>query len=62
MDCNTVLKVWLRTSASLDRLQSYLPQSNQAVFVYGGYWMADYVYPESSHPHASNMDAVAIKS
>ncbi|NWK53716.1 alanine racemase [Acinetobacter sp. SwsAc5] len=49
----------------LDRLQSYLPQSNQAVFVYGGYWMADYVYPESSHPHAlygrsSNQELIQV--
>ncbi|WP_180050479.1 alanine racemase [Acinetobacter sp. YH12211] len=61
-----VLKVLAAVQVpGLDRLQSYLPQSNQAIFVYGGYWMADYVYPESSHPHAlygrsSNQELIQV--
>lgn len=26
-------------------------QKHQAVFIYGGYWMGQYVYPAKSHPH-----------
>ncbi|MFW1642220.1 alanine racemase [Acinetobacter guillouiae] len=29
-----------------------LPHSSKALFVYGGYWMAHYVYPRGIHPHA----------
>lgn len=28
-----------------------LPHRSKALFVYGGYWMADYVYPQGIHPH-----------
>ena len=45
----------------LDRL----PHRKQAVFVYGGYWMADYHYPQGATPHAlygrsSNQEMVQI--
>jgi len=29
-----------------------LPHSSKALFVYGGYWMAHYIYPRGIHPHA----------
>lgn len=34
----------------LDML-NLLPHHYQALFVYGGYWRADYIYPEKSQPH-----------
>ncbi|WP_407651540.1 alanine racemase [Acinetobacter sedimenti] len=45
----------------LDRL----PHLKQAAFVYGGYWMADYHYPQGATPHAlygrsSNQEMVQI--
>ncbi|WP_374296341.1 alanine racemase [Acinetobacter sp.] len=45
----------------LDRL----PHRKQAVFVYGGYWMAEYHYPQGTAPHAlygrsSNQEMVQI--
>lgn len=45
----------------LDRL----PHRKQAGFVYGGYWMADYHYPQGARPHAlygrsSNQEMVQI--
>ena len=45
----------------LDRL----PHRKQAVFVYGGYWMADYHFPQGATPHAlygrsSNQEMVQI--
>ena len=30
---------------------NHLPHHYQALFVYGGYWRADYIYPEKSQPH-----------
>ena len=30
---------------------NHLPHHHQALFVYGGYWRADYIYPEKSQPH-----------
>ncbi|MCJ0926743.1 alanine racemase [Acinetobacter lwoffii] len=32
-------------------LLNYLPHQYKAVFIYGGYWRADYIYPEKSRPH-----------
>ncbi len=42
-----------------------LPHWFQAVFVYGGYWRADYVYPSKSRPHllygrSSNQEMVHL--
>lgn len=30
---------------------NHLPHKYKALFVYGGYWRADYIYPEKSWPH-----------
>ncbi|WP_216937575.1 MULTISPECIES: alanine racemase [unclassified Acinetobacter] len=30
---------------------NHLPHRYKAVFIYGGYWQADYIYPEKSRPH-----------
>ncbi|MBA4070002.1 MAG: alanine racemase [Acinetobacter sp.] len=32
-------------------LMNHLPHQYKAVFIYGGYWRADYIYPEKSRPH-----------
>ncbi|WP_148335376.1 MULTISPECIES: alanine racemase [Acinetobacter] len=32
-------------------LLNYLPHQDKAVFIYGGYWRADYIYPEKSRLH-----------
>lgn len=32
-------------------LLNHLPHQYKAVFIYGGYWRADYIYPEKSRPH-----------
>ena len=32
-------------------LLNYLPHQYKAVFIYGGYWRADDIYPEKSRPH-----------
>ena len=42
-----------------------LPHRYKAAFIYGGYWQADYIYPENSQPHAlygrsSNQEMVQI--
>lgn len=42
-----------------------IPQRSKALFIYGGYWMADYVYPQGSHPHmlygrSSNQELVNV--
>ena len=61
-----VLKVLPFTQIpSLPLLNKFLPHKNKALFVYGGYWMADYVYPEGIHPHAlygrsSNQELVNV--
>lgn len=41
------------------------PHKNKALFIYGGYWLADYVYPTGSHPHplygrSSNQELVNV--
>ncbi len=61
-----VLKVLPFTQIpSLPLLNKFLSHKNKALFVYGGYWMADYVYPEGIHPHAlygrsSNQEMVNV--
>ena len=32
-------------------LLNHLPHQYKAVFIYGGYWRADYIYPEKIRPH-----------
>ncbi|MFZ0024447.1 alanine racemase [Acinetobacter sp.] len=32
-------------------LLNHLPHKYKAVFIYGGYWRADYIYPKKSQPH-----------
>jgi len=32
-------------------LLNHLPHQYKAVFIYGGYWRTDYIYPEKSRPH-----------
>jgi D-serine deaminase-like pyridoxal phosphate-dependent protein len=32
-------------------LLNHLPYRYKAVFIYGGYWQADYIYPEKCQPH-----------
>ena len=60
-----VLKVLPYTQLPSMPLLNKLPQSSKALFIYGGYWMADYVYPKGSHPHAlygrsSNQELVNV--
>lgn len=60
-----VLKVLPYTQLPSMPLLNKLPHSSKALFVYGGYWMADYVYPKGSHPHAlygrsSNQEMVNV--
>ena len=42
-----------------------LPHKCKALFIYGGYWLADYVYPDQAHTHAlygrsSNQELVNV--
>ncbi|OTG67699.1 alanine racemase [Acinetobacter silvestris] len=46
-----VLKVLPYTQLPGMPVLNKLPHSSKALFVYGGYWMANYVYPQGSHPH-----------
>ena len=60
-----VLKVLPYTQLPSMALLNKLPHSAKAVFIYGGYWMANYVYPEQSHPHllygrSSNQELVNV--
>lgn len=60
-----VLKVLQETDLPGIPLFKKLPQTSKALFIYGGYWMADYVYPEGSHPHllygrSSNQELVNV--
>ncbi|ENU15820.1 alanine racemase [Acinetobacter lwoffii] len=46
-------------------LLNHLPHQYKAVFIYGGYWRADYIYPEKSRPHmlygrSSNQEMVLV--
>ncbi len=47
-----VLKVLPYTQLPSLTILDKLPHRSKALFVYGGYWMADYVYPQGIHPHA----------
>ncbi|MFV5507690.1 alanine racemase [Acinetobacter sp. 197] len=43
----------------------YLPHPHKALFIYGGYWQANYCYPEKSRPHmlygrSSNQEMVLV--
>lgn len=60
-----VLKVLPSTQLPGMPFFNQLPQRSKALFIYGGYWMADYVYPTGSHPHAlygrsSNQELVNV--
>ena len=46
-----VLKVLPYSQLPGLKLLNHLPHHYQALFVYGGYWRADYIYPEKSRPH-----------
>ena len=42
-----------------------LPHKSKALFIYGGYWLANYVYPKQCHPHmlygrSSNQELVNV--
>lgn len=44
---------------------NYLPHQYKALFIYGGYWQADYYFPEKSQPHilygrSSNQEMVLV--
>ncbi len=46
-------------------LLNKLPHKSKALFLYGGYWLADYVYPNQCRPHllygrSSNQELVNI--
>ncbi|ENX29890.1 hypothetical protein F891_00619 [Acinetobacter sp. CIP 101966] len=46
-----VLKVLPYSQLPGLELLNHLPHKYKALFVYGGYWRADYIYPEKSRPH-----------
>src|SRR5690606_38651495 len=46
-----VLKVLPYSQLPGLELLNHLPHKYKALFVYGGYWRADYIYPEKSQPH-----------
>lgn len=46
-----ILKVLTYSQIPGLEMLNHLPHRHKAVFIYGGYWRADYVYPEKSHPH-----------
>ena len=46
-----VLKVLPYSQLPGLELLNHLPHPHKALFVYGGYWRADYIYPEKSQPH-----------
>lgn len=47
-----VLKVLPYSQLPSLELLNHLPHFYQALFVYGGYWRADYIYPANSRPHS----------
>ncbi|MEG0344551.1 MAG: alanine racemase [Acinetobacter sp.] len=47
-----VLKVLPYSQLPSLELLNHLPHFYQALFVYGGYWQADYIYPANSRPHS----------
>jgi len=46
-----ILKVLPCGQIPVLELMNHLPHQYKAVFIYGGYWRADYIYPEKSRPH-----------
>ena len=62
-----VLKVIQPLQIPALELLSKLPIKQKAVFIYGGYWLADYVYPIGLKPHAlygrsSNQELLSIST
>ncbi|GAA5629501.1 hypothetical protein Acal02_00094 [Acinetobacter calcoaceticus] len=60
-----VLKVLPFTKLPSMSLLDKLPHKCKALFIYGGYWLADYVYPAQAHTHAlygrsSNQELVNV--
>ena len=60
-----VLKVLPFTQLPSMSLLDKLPHKYKALFIYGGYWLANYVYPKQAHPHAlygrsSNQELVNV--
>ncbi|ENX63894.1 MULTISPECIES: alanine racemase [Acinetobacter] len=60
-----VLKILPFTQLPSMSLLDKLPHKCKALFIYGGYWLADYVYPEQAHTHvlygrSSNQELVNV--
>ncbi|MCH7330700.1 alanine racemase [Acinetobacter modestus] len=60
-----VLKILPFTQLPSMSLLDKLPHKCKALFIYGGYWLADYVYPDQAHTHAlygrsSNQELVNV--
>lgn len=46
-----VLKVLRHSQLPGLEVLNHLPHKYKALFIYGGYWQANYIYPEKSKPH-----------
>ncbi|MCP0911722.1 MULTISPECIES: alanine racemase [Acinetobacter] len=46
-----ILKVLSYSQIPGLEMLNHLPHRHKALFIYGGYWQADYIYPEKSQPH-----------
>ena len=60
-----VLKMLNQLQIPALELLSQLPIKQQAIFIYGGYWLADYVYPIGLKPHplygrSSNQEMLTV--
>lgn len=60
-----VLKVLPYTQLPAMSVLDKLPSKSKALFIYGGYWLATYVYPKQCHPHilygrSSNQELVNV--
>ena len=60
-----VLKVLPYTQLPAMPVLDKLPHKSKALFIYGGYWLANYVYPKQCHPHmlygrSSNQELVNV--
>ncbi|MBP9788581.1 MAG: alanine racemase [Acinetobacter sp.] len=60
-----VLKVLPFTQLPSMSLLDNSPHKYKALFIYGGYWLANYIYPKQAHPHAlygrsSNQELVNV--
>lgn len=65
MDCAPVLKVLPFTQLPSMAVLDKLPHKCKALFIYGGYWMANYVYPDQAHTHvlygrSSNQELINV--